>query len=78
MKREENVAFALKKTFFSFDTMGNILRYSESIAYFTDLSRALKEKANHTNSFVFPLQCHFHKDRRDKGHLIRATYHRNS
>jgi len=75
MKRVENVAFTLKRTFFSFDTRGNVLRYFEAIAYFTDLNSALKERGNYRDSFVFPFNCNFFHDRRVKKNLIRSTFH---
>jgi len=75
MHSSKNVAFALKKTFISFDSLGNNFEYSEGIAYFTELRTALKEKANYPDSFVFPLQCYFQTERRKNSHLIRPNYH---
>lgn len=75
MKERKKITFALKKAFFDFDAKGKVLRWIEELAYFTDLKMALKEKKNYKDSFVFPLYCHFYKDRRAKKSLLRPHFH---
>jgi hypothetical protein len=75
MRKAKGTLFCVKKIFFGRSIEGNIIRYIEAIAYFTDLKKALQEKAKHSDSFVFPFQCHFHKDRRALKNIIRPNFH---
>ena len=75
MYKEKKILFTVMKIFFGEGLHGELVRYVESIAYFTNLNNALKEKSKHTNSFVFPFRCQFHKDRRALKNVIRVNYH---
>jgi len=75
MKKEKKALFTVEKIFFGHGIHGELIRYIESIAYFTNLKNALEEKIKHKNSFVFPFRCKFHKDRRALKNIIRVNYH---
>lgn len=74
MRKIKGALFSVQKIFFAPNIKGERSRYSEAIAYFTDLKNALKEKARHSNSFVFPVACKFHRDRRSTKGIIRANF----
>jgi len=73
--RKEKALYSVKKIFFGEGLQGEIVRYIESIAYFTNLKNALEEKTKHKDSFVFPFKCQFHQDRRALKNIIRVNYH---
>lgn len=74
MKKIIGMLYSVQKIFFAPGPRGERMRYSEAIAYFTNLKNALNEKAKHSNSFVFPHACTFHKDRRATKAIIRANF----
>jgi len=78
MKKEKKSLFTVEKIFFGQDLQGELVRYIESIAYFTNFKSALEEKVKHTNSFVFPFNCQFHKDRRSLKNIIRVNFHQKA
>ncbi len=75
MQKIERMLFSLQKILFGRDMNGNMVRYTEAIGYFTDLKSALREKRKHKDSFVFPFQCRFYRDRRAAKNIIRAVFH---
>ena len=75
MREVRGALFCVIKIFFGHSVEGNITKHMETIAYFTNLNNALKEKEKHSNSFVFPFKCHFHKDRRVLKNILRVNFH---
>ncbi|PHR56531.1 MAG: hypothetical protein COA44_07935 [Arcobacter sp.] len=75
MRRGKNTLFSVQKIFFGHTLEGELIRYIEAIAYFTNLQSALIEKAKHKGCFVFPFNCKFHKDRRKLSTILRANFH---
>jgi len=75
MQKEKSVLFSIQKVFLSHGLKGELIRYTEAIAYFTDFKSALKEKEKYKKSFVFPFKCKFYKNRRKKSGMLRANFH---
>ena len=75
MGKEKKALYTVEKIFFGKGLDGELIRYIESISYFSNLKKALEESTKHTNSFVFPFKCRFHKDRRALKNIVRVNYH---